>query len=64
MYVCVCNAVTDREIRSVVEFGATSFEEVQATLGVATCCRRCTECASKVVASAIERSASSARGGD
>jgi bacterioferritin-associated ferredoxin len=64
MYVCVCNAVTDREICNAVEFGASSFEEVQATLGVATCCRRCTECASKVVASALERSACFSRGGD
>jgi bacterioferritin-associated ferredoxin len=53
MYVCVCNSVTDREIKSAVEFGARSFKDIQASLGVATCCRRCTDCASKVVAAAL-----------
>ena len=45
MYVCVCNAVTDREIRGAVRLGARSLGDLQDTLGVATCCGRCTDCA-------------------
>ena len=39
MYVCVCNAITDREIRGAAELGARTLEDLSATLGVATCCR-------------------------
>lgn len=45
MYVCVCNGVTDREIRAEVEEGACSLEDLQDRLKVATCCGRCAECA-------------------
>ena len=41
MYVCVCNAVTDREIRQCVALGAQTFEQVRDCLGVSTCCGRC-----------------------
>ncbi|HET7674096.1 MAG TPA: (2Fe-2S)-binding protein [Gammaproteobacteria bacterium] len=41
MYVCVCNTVSDRRIREAVAAGASSFEALQATLGVSTCCGCC-----------------------
>jgi bacterioferritin-associated ferredoxin len=50
MYVCICNAITDREVRAAVELGARSLEELQSTLGVATCCRRCSTTAEAVLA--------------
>ena len=50
MYVCVCNAITDREVRGAVALGARSLADLQASLGVATCCRRCADCACKIVA--------------
>jgi bacterioferritin-associated ferredoxin len=53
MIVCVCNAVSDREIRAAVAAGAHSFAEVQAQLGVATCCGRCRECAARIVDDAL-----------
>jgi bacterioferritin-associated ferredoxin len=53
MYVCVCNAITDREIRGAAELGARTLEDLSATLGVATCCRKCSDCASKVLADAV-----------
>jgi bacterioferritin-associated ferredoxin len=49
MYVCVCNAVTDREIRSAVALGVRSLADLQTTLGVATCCGRCADCARGIV---------------
>ncbi|GIX28470.1 (2Fe-2S)-binding protein [Pelomicrobium sp. G1] len=49
MYVCVCNAITDREIRQCVELGAASLEELQETLGAATCCGRCTRTVEEIL---------------
>jgi len=53
MYVCVCNAVTDREIRGAVKLGVCTLDDLSATLGVATCCRRCTDCARQVLDEAL-----------
>jgi bacterioferritin-associated ferredoxin len=49
MYVCICNAVTDRAIREVVDKGAESLFEVQCHLPVASCCGRCEQTANEVV---------------
>ena len=49
MYVCVCNAVTDREIRQCVALGAQTFEQVRECLGVSTCCGRCEPVAREIV---------------
>jgi bacterioferritin-associated ferredoxin len=64
MYVCVCNAVTDHEIRGAVKLGVRTFDDLSATLGVATCCRRCTDCARQVLADAVGTSATCAAGDD
>ena len=49
MYVCVCNAVTDRDIREAVDGGATTLGDVQACLPVGACCGRCQNTAQSVV---------------
>jgi bacterioferritin-associated ferredoxin len=49
VYVCVCNAVTDRAIREVLDRGAESLFDVQCRLPVASCCGRCEETASQIV---------------
>ena len=49
MYVCVCHAVSDRQIRDAVDHGARSLFEVQCQLPVGACCGRCEDTASKVV---------------
>ena len=41
MYVCVCNAVTEREIRQAVALGVTTLKELREGLGVAGDCGRC-----------------------
>ena len=64
MYVCVCNALTDREIRAAADLGARTIEDLQATLGVATCCRRCADCARGVLADALDARPACAVGGD
>jgi bacterioferritin-associated ferredoxin len=45
MYVCICNAVSDKQLREVVSRGAHSLDEVQRHLPVAECCGMCEEVA-------------------
>ncbi len=41
MYVCICNAVTDRQIREAVACGCCSMRELRTRLDVAGCCGKC-----------------------
>ena len=45
MYICLCNAITDREIVQAAELGARSPEDLAQGLGVGLGCGRCTSCA-------------------
>jgi bacterioferritin-associated ferredoxin len=45
MYVCVCNAVTDREIVERVRAGSRTIESIRYELGVGACCGQCGDCA-------------------
>lgn len=49
MFVCVCNGVTDSQIRKACVDGAKSIECLQEQLSVATCCGRCKDCAKKLI---------------
>jgi bacterioferritin-associated ferredoxin len=49
MYVCVCNAVTEREIRSAVDLGVTSMRQLKRDLGVASNCGKCASCACDIL---------------
>lgn len=49
MYVCICRAVTDEQIRSEIQNGACSLGEVCQRLGVATGCGRCRDFAAEFV---------------
>jgi len=53
MYVCLCKAVTDRQIKEFVNDGAGSFEEVCKELGVATQCGKCSQLAQNIVDTTI-----------
>lgn len=41
MFVCVCSAVTDSEIKDAIDEGVTSFDAMQDHLGVAKTCGTC-----------------------
>jgi bacterioferritin-associated ferredoxin len=41
MYICVCNGITEREIRGAAELGCSTLAELSRDLGVATCCGKC-----------------------
>ncbi len=49
MYVCVCNAVTDREIRHCAALGVTTIDDLRESLGVASCCGKCEPAARAVL---------------
>jgi bacterioferritin-associated ferredoxin len=49
MYVCICNAVTEREIRQAVQRGATRMQQLKRDLGVAGCCGKCAPSANAVL---------------
>lgn len=46
MYVCICNAITDRQIQETIAAGAQSLTDLKNQLGVATCCGCCSDLAS------------------
>lgn len=45
MYVCVCNAVTDSQIREAAQSGARTLRDLRQQLGVTRDCGRCASCA-------------------
>ena len=64
MYVCICNAISDKEVRGAIALGARSLADLAATLGVATRCGRCADCASRLVREACPEAADCAHGDD
>lgn len=45
MYICICNAITERQVKAAVEGGAHTLSQLQAELGVASCCGTCADTA-------------------
>lgn len=41
MYVCICNNVTDRDIRATMAQGERSFSHIRQALGIASGCGKC-----------------------
>lgn len=41
MYICVCKAITDRQLRSAVTSGAVSMRELRRQLDVCAGCGKC-----------------------
>ncbi len=57
MIVCVCNRVSDRDIKRLAAAGCDSFEALQMETGAATCCGRCESCARETLAAACAEEA-------
>jgi bacterioferritin-associated ferredoxin len=49
MIVCVCNNISDREIRQAIDSGLDTIADLRRDLGVATCCGKCHTCAKEVL---------------
>ena len=57
MYVCICNAITDKQIRQAAESGVQDLWGLQRELGVAVGCGSCKEMASEILRENREASA-------
>ncbi|MES2149269.1 MAG: (2Fe-2S)-binding protein [Pseudomonadota bacterium] len=55
MIVCVCNNISDREIRQAVDLGLSTMAELRRDLGLATCCGKCASYAKDVLAEHLDR---------
>jgi bacterioferritin-associated ferredoxin len=49
LYICLCNAITERAVRECAENGVCSLEHLANELGVGTGCGRCRDCAADVL---------------
>lgn len=49
MYVCICNAVTEKMIRAAAADGVTTLDELQSTTGCAGTCGSCADLAEEVL---------------
>jgi len=50
MIVCVCKAISDRQLRASIDAGHDSFDALQFEHGVASCCGRCENAVHDVLA--------------
>jgi bacterioferritin-associated ferredoxin len=49
MIVCLCNNVSDREIRQALDLGLSTMAELRRDLRVAADCGACVDCAKRVL---------------
>ncbi len=49
MYVCICNGITDHDIRAAAEAGCSSLPELTMRTGVGACCGTCVDVASDLL---------------
>jgi bacterioferritin-associated ferredoxin len=61
MYVCVCNRVTDHQIREAADQGIVSMDELCSQLRVASCCGRCRDCAHRILNQSISEQCAAPR---
>jgi bacterioferritin-associated ferredoxin len=59
MFVCICNGITERQIREAVSEGVCSLDELGARLGVASGCGTCQDFARQVLAETLQSTAAS-----
>ena len=52
MFVCICNAVTDRTIREHAAAGVTTLDELRLRTGCSDCCGQCAEEAETILRAA------------
>lgn len=52
MYICVCKAVTEKQIFKAAQAGAKHVKDLKKSLGVASECGRCASCAKSCLSDA------------
>jgi bacterioferritin-associated ferredoxin len=61
VYVCLCNPITESEVRRCVREGARSLTDLQACLGVAASCGSCAAVAVSIVEDECARPGAASR---
>ena len=56
MYVCICNAVTDTDIRNAVETGVRNMRQLTQATGCSSTCGCCRETAVEILQQALTES--------
>ena len=49
MYICICNAITERDVRECARRGCGSLDELSVKLGVGAGCGRCRPMAKEIL---------------
>ena len=49
MFICVCNAVSDRAIAAAIDDGARSVADLRRQLRLGTCCGKCVPAAREMI---------------
>ena len=49
MYICICNAITERDVRECARRGCCSLDQLSEELGVGTGCGRCRPVAKEIL---------------
>jgi bacterioferritin-associated ferredoxin len=49
LYICICNAITEKAVRDCARQGACSLDQLVRELGVGSGCGRCRDCANEVL---------------
>ena len=55
MYVCICQSITDKQIRKAAAKGADSLIDLREELGVAASCGSCADLAEEILTEARNR---------
>lgn len=61
MYVCICNEVTDKQIKHATSTGISSMKELRTSLSVGTSCGQCSDCAKNLLKECLSSSANLAQ---
>jgi bacterioferritin-associated ferredoxin len=52
MFICICNGVTESQVRRAIEDGACTVHDLRACLGVAAGCGSCADFAASLISQA------------
>jgi len=55
MYICICNAVTENEVRECARRGCCSLDDLSMELGVGTGCGRCRPAANEILNESLDQ---------
>lgn len=56
MYVCLCNAVTEKHIADAIADGASCLKDLRSSLQVTATCGRCKNCAMQCLRNSLHAS--------